>query len=98
MASTTVLRLLTPRDLEILASLDYSPLTAAQLLKMSQTFPEPFTTERRVRDRLQILESAGRVRTWQYATTGRGALNCYSLSRLGYRILHGEKAVPPSKR
>src|SRR4051794_37648789 len=98
MASTAPLRLLTPRDLEILTALDYAPLTARQLLKLSCTFAQPFPNERRVRDRLQALGSAGRVRRWQYATAGRGAPNYYTLSPLGYRLLHGVGAIPPTKR
>jgi hypothetical protein len=98
MASTSPFRLLTTRDIEILAALDYCPLTAAQLLKLSQTFEPPFTTERRVRERLLQLCDAGRVQRWPYATAGQGAPNYYTLSRLGYRLLHGDEAVPPSRR
>src|SRR3954454_16363145 len=98
MASTAPLRLLTQRDLEILTALDHCPLTARQLLKLSRTFSQPFPTERRVRDRLQALVDAGRVRLWQYATADRGAPNYYTLSPLGYRLLHGEGAIPPTKR
>src|SRR5689334_18729152 len=98
MASTATLRLVTPRDIEILAALDLSPLSAVQLLKISQSFAQPFTDERRVRARLSILCEAGRVRRFQYATAGRGAPNYYTLSRLGFRILHGDEAIPPTKR
>lgn len=98
MTSTAPLRLVTPRDIEILGALDLCPLTASQLLTLSRTFALPFTHERRVRERLFQLCSAGRVRRWQYATVGRGAPNYYTLSRLGFRILHGEEAVPPTKR
>jgi hypothetical protein len=98
MASTAPLRLLTPRDLEILTALDHCPLTARQLLKLSRTFDYPFPNERRVRDRLQALGDSGRVRLWQYATASRGAPNYYTLSPLGYRLLHGEGAIPPTKR
>lgn len=98
MASTAPLRLLTPRDLEILTALDHCPPTARQLLKLSRTFECPFPNERRVRDRLQALSDSGRVRLWQYATAGRGAPNYYTLSPLGYRLLHGEGAIPPTKR
>jgi hypothetical protein len=98
MASTAPFRLVTPRDIEILAALDYCPLTAAQLLKLSQTFEPSFTNERRVRERLLQLCDAGRVQRWPYATAGQGAPNYYTLSRLGYRLLHGDDAVPPSRR
>jgi hypothetical protein len=89
---------LTPRDLDILTALDHCPLTALQLLTFSQTFATPFTTERRVRERLHQLCAAGRVRRWQYATAGQGAPNYYTLSLLGYRLLHGDEARPPTKR
>src|SRR5207244_563757 len=39
-----------------------------------------------------------RVRCWQYATAGRGAPNYYVLSPLGYRLLHGPEAKPPTRR
>ena len=91
-------RLVTARDLDILTALARCPLTSEQLLKLSETFAHPFTDLRRVRERLQILVAAGRVRQWRYATADRGAPNYYSLSPLGYRILHGEDAPPPAKR
>ena len=74
-------------------------VTAEQLLKLSETFPFPFTTERRVRERLQILCDCGRVRRSQYyATAGRGAQNYYTLTSVGYRLLYGDEATPPTKR
>ena len=91
-------RLLTPRDIEILTALDRCPLTASQILKISQTFALPFTHERRVRERLFQLCESGRVRRWQYATASHGAPNYYTLSRLGFRLLYGDQATPPSKR
>lgn len=89
---------LTPRDLDVLTALDHSPLTAPQLLTFSQTFDRPFTSERRVRERLQHLGAAGRVRRWHYATAGQGAPNYYTLTRLGYQLLHGADARAPTKR
>jgi hypothetical protein len=89
--------LVTPRDLDIFLALDRSPLTARQLLKASQTFTQPFTSERCVRERLSRLCAAGRVRRWTYATAGRGALGYYVLARLGYHLLHGADAVPPKR-
>lgn len=91
-------RLVTTRDLDVLTALARCPLTSDQLLKLSATFARPFTDLRRVRERLQILTAAGRVRQWRYATADRGAPNYYTLSPLGYRILHGDDAVPPAKR
>jgi Replication-relaxation len=98
MASEAPFRLITERDLEILTALDHSPLTAIQILKLSKTFTLPFTHERRVRARLHLLCEAGRVRRWPYATAGRGVPNYYTLTLIGYRILHGEDAQPPMKR
>ena len=94
-AATNVL--LTARDLEILTALDRCPLTAEQLLTVSASFDVPFTDERRVRERLQQLSAAGRVRRWLYATAGRGALGYYTLSPLGFRLLHGDDRVAPKR-
>ena len=98
MATPCPHRLLAPRDIEILTALDHCPLTASQILRISQTFALPFTSERRVRERLFQLCEAGRVCRWPYATAGQGAPNYYTLSRLGFRILHGDVAKPPTKR
>lgn len=96
MASTPLI-LTTPRDMDLLAALERSPLTVQQLLKLSATFAYPFTSERRVQERLQRLVIAGRIRQWFYATAGRGALSYYTLSPLGFRLLHGDDAVLPSR-
>lgn len=96
--ATEPLRLVTDRDREILAALDLVPQTAVQLLTISQTFALPFTTERRVRERLQQLCEAGRVHRWPFATAGQGAPSYYKLSRLGFQLLHGEGAEPPTRR
>lgn len=68
-----------------------------QLLRLSATFTYPFTTERRVQERLQALCAAGRVRQWRYATAGQGALSYYTLTPLGYRLLHGHDAMPSGR-
>jgi hypothetical protein len=96
----TSLRTVTPRDLDLLRALDYGPLTARQLLKLSTTFPVPFTVERKLRMRLQRLGDSGQVRRWPLlAIAGRGApSNAYSLTLEGYRLLHGLDAGRPSKR
>jgi hypothetical protein len=90
--------LVTDRDLEILATLERFPLTALQLLKLSRTFALPFTEERRVRERLQVLAVAGRVRRWRYAIAGPGAPAYFTLSPTGWALLHGVKADAASKR
>src|ERR1700704_1771246 len=89
--------LVTPRDTDLFQALDRGPLTVRQLLKLSPTFAYPFTTERRVQERLQRLCAAGRVRRWRYATAGQGALSYYTLSPLGYRLLHGFAAAPSGR-
>lgn len=98
MASATPTRRVTPRDLDLFQALDRCPLTVAQLLKISQTFAYPFTTERRVQERLHDLAAAGRVRRWLYATAGRGELSYYTLSPLGYQLLYGADAPLPHSR
>ncbi|HQR41803.1 MAG TPA: replication-relaxation family protein, partial [Gemmatales bacterium] len=90
--------LVTDRDLDILAALERFPLTAFQLLTLSQTFPQPFTDERRVRERLQVLVAAKRIRQFRYAIAGPGSPAYYLLSPEGYALLRGPDALPPSKR
>lgn len=92
-------RLLTGRDLEVLTALDRTVLTAGQLLKLSGTFAHRFGSERMARERLAALCSAGWVQAGRYATVGVGAGQYYyQLSRIGYRILYGERADPPTRR
>jgi hypothetical protein len=89
--------LVTERDLELLTALDRVPLTAAQMFTLSETFAQPFTTERRVRERLHTLCLSHRIRTFRYATAGPGAPNYYLLTRVGYEILHGPGAPTPTR-
>ena len=95
--ATESLCLVTPRDQDLFEALDRCPLTVRQLLSLSATFIYPFTTERRVQERLQKLAAAGRVRRWRYATAGQGALSYYTLSPLGYRLLHGFDTAPSGR-
>jgi len=81
----------------ILAGLSKTPLDAQQLLHISTAFPQPFTHERLVRRRLQALSTAGLVATYQYATIGRGAVNYYKLTPLGFQVLNGPHAALPSR-
>src|SRR6266542_2789267 len=93
MANAAPLTLLTPRDLEVLAALEQTPLTVEQLLKLSRTFAQPYGSASRVRGRLARLRDAGWVRRWRYATATRGApQDYYKLTLAGYRLLHGEAA------
>ncbi len=100
MDNTSPRRQLTHRDTEILLALDRCPLTVRQLMKLSETFEAgAFKSPRSVQDRLQKLHTVGWVRPWRYATTGRGGAPAYyKLTLLGYRLLYGGKAVPPTKR
>lgn len=90
---------ITDRDLEILEAIDRCPLTVQQLLKLSQIFSQPFTSDSRVRGRLARLREAGWLQRFQYASTMRGgAPDYYRLTRQGFQLLHGEDAKPPTKR
>ena len=93
-------RRLTARDTEILLALDRCPLTIAQVLKLSETFcQQRFTSPRSVQDRLKKLCDAGWVRRWPYATASRSGTPDYcKLTLLGYRLLYGASARPPTKR
>lgn len=92
-------RIVTQRDLDILTALDRVPLTAQQMLSLSETFSEPFGSERTVRERLQALCEAGWIRYDLYALATCGASpKYYFLTRQGYAILNGPGALPPTKR
>ncbi len=89
----------TERDLDIFRSLERTPLTPEQLLRLSATFPEPFPTLNRVQRRFRQLADAGQARSWRYATTGQGSGPLYyKLTLDAYRILHGQDATLPTKR
>jgi len=100
MANPAIRRHLTERDVEVLLALDHCPLTVQQLLKLSVTFAcNHFQSPRSVQDRLHKLREAGWVCKWTYATASRtGAPDYYKLTPLGYRLLHGQRAVPPTRR
>ncbi|MDD4918999.1 MAG: replication-relaxation family protein [candidate division Zixibacteria bacterium] len=100
MTNASVRHRLTGRDYEILLSLDRCPLTARQLLKLSETFQSgAFQSVRSVQDRLAKLAAAGWVRRWPLATASRGGSPDYcKLTLLGYRLLYGARAKPPTKR
>ncbi|MCH7688047.1 MAG: replication-relaxation family protein [Planctomycetes bacterium] len=91
--------MVTERDIDIFRSLERTPLTPEQLLRLSETFPEPFPTLDRVQRRLRQLADAGQVRSWRYATTEQGSGPLYyKLTIDAYRILHGHDATLPTKR
>lgn len=88
-----------PRDEELLAALDHSPFTPAQLLALSQTFGQPFPDEHTVRRRLRQLALRGLVRSFPYAVASLGrSPSYYKLTPLGYRHLYGVTASLPSRR
>jgi len=99
MANSSPRCVVTPRDIELLMALDRCPFTARQLLKLSLTFDPPFTTERRVRERLQHFTTVGWVRSWPYAMTGDGGSPRYwKLTREGFRLFHGSDTRLPNRR
>lgn len=91
----------TARDDEILAALDCCPLTTEDILRLSQTWNQPFQSLRRVQERLKQLSAVGQVSSWRYATTGPGgaAPLYFKMTLEGYRTLHADPdARPPTKR
>ena len=82
----------TDRDRCLLGSLSFSPFTSRQLLTLSSTFAQPFTNDRYLRARLQILESRGLVRSFAYSTPSPGVLQHYKLTPAGYRFYYEPSA------
>ncbi len=85
----------TARDQQLHEALALTPLDTQQLLKLSQTFNQPFTSDRKLRERMQEHTAAGWVRKFTYATTTAGKLNYYKLTPVGYRLLKGPDAALP---
>jgi hypothetical protein len=94
MASKSIV-IYTARDQQIQECLALTPLDTQQLLKASQTFDQPFTSDRKLRERLQEHAVAGWVRTFTYAMSASGQLNYYKLTADGYRLLNGPEAPLP---
>jgi hypothetical protein len=65
-----------------------------QLLEESVTFDEPYTNLNFLRRNLQKYTDARWIRCFQYATTSRGTLNYYKLTRDGFRLLHQDDGTP----
>lgn len=95
--ASTLPALLPPRDYDILEALDRSPLTVPQLHALSASFSYPFTTERKLRARMQVLATRDLVRRYLYPTAGPGVPVYFTLSPEGYRVLYGHDAKLPSK-
>ena len=90
--------ILSDRDLALLRLLEATPLTAVQIRKVSQTFSgEPFRDERRVRERMQALASAGFVRSWFAAIMGGGSMAYYRLTVEGHRAAFPESIESPPR-
>jgi hypothetical protein len=87
----------TARDQQIHEALALTPLDTQQLLKLSETFFQPFTSDRKLRERMQQHSQAGWVHTFTYATASPGQLNYYKLSADGYRLLQGPGAILPKR-
>ena len=74
-------------------------MSAVQLLKLSETFAQPFRHERRLRRRLQALCEQGWVHRWVRPSASPGAPpNYYTLSAEGYRYVHGHDEPLPHPR
>ena len=87
------------RDLDLLTAIDRTPLTAAQLCTVSQTFSVPFHDEHNLRRRLRRLSDAGLLKSWSYAIVSNGRSPQYfKLTREGYRLLYGASAALPRRR
>lgn len=87
------------RDIDILTALDRTPLTPAQLCRLSHTFIAPFQNEDNLRRRLRALADSGLVRSWPYAIATEGRSPKYfKLTRDGYRLLYGAHAALPRRR
>jgi hypothetical protein len=92
-------RIVTERDIDILTALDRVPLTAQQMVRLSETFCHPFGSERTARERLQAFSTEGWARSSFYAIpSSGGSPKYYFLTRKGYGILYGEETPPPTKR
>jgi len=89
----------TPRDIDILATLDVLPLTPEQLFKWSVRFEQPFTEIGALRRRLRQLAAAGLIRRWPMAIATRGSAPSYhKLTPRGYRLLRSDDDARPARR
>ncbi|MCM2374704.1 replication-relaxation family protein [Aporhodopirellula aestuarii] len=89
---------ITDRDLELLGAIELHPLTAEQLLRLSNTFRQPFTQLRLLQRRLKRLADSGIIRSWPYSTTTGASPHYFKLNRTGFRLLHGEYEPLPKRR
>ncbi|MCA8999133.1 MAG: replication-relaxation family protein [Planctomycetaceae bacterium] len=90
---------ITLRDANLLTMIDRHPFTANQLLRVSKTFPEPFTQDRLLRRRLGQLRTARMVQDFPSATIREGgAPHYWKLTREGHHLVHGYDETLPSRR
>lgn len=90
--------LLSKRDVEVLGLLEMTPATAAHIRQASVTFSEEsFRDERRVRERMQTLKSAGFVQGFPAAVAGGGLKHYYRLTVAGFRVLHPDREKFPGR-
>ena len=90
---------LTSRDMEILTSLDRTPLTPKQLQVVSQSFQRPFANETLARRRLGRLRDAGFTRCFPYSLVSDGrAPKYWKPTPTGYRLLYGQDSELPNRR
>ena len=89
---------LTHRDEQTLFALQKLPLTSQQLFKLSQTFSQPFPSERVLRRRMRRLEEEEIVRRFYFAFPSDGRNPAYwRLTRQSYRLINeltGEDPLP----
>ena len=90
----------TLRDDDIMLALTRCPLTAEDFLVLSQTWSQPFSSLRRVQERMKDLTAVGQLHSWRYATTGQGGARLYyKLTLAGYRtVMQDDEIKPPTKR
>jgi len=89
-----------PRDEWLAEFLFRTPATSEQVLAVSQTWPWPFFSLRRVQQRLADHVEAGWAQKHRYKTSTRiGGTFYYQLTLTGYRTyLADEYAKPPTER
>ena len=89
---------LSARDFSLLQLLSWTPATAVLLLRASPSFEgQAFHDERRLRERLQTLSSAGLVRSWSTAHAGGGLQKYYKVTPLGFERIYGVEAQKPPR-
>lgn len=90
--------ILSGRDQSLLRLLARTPATTSLILKASETFSgEPFSDDRRVRERLQTLAESGLIRSFPATHGVGGPVHWYKLTAEGYRTVHGAETMLPHR-